>query len=134
MHNTVLLRSLSIDSSNLTMNHLLTGRHILTIFDAAQVSFHVNGMTVLLSTAQIATFLPAYYTFSHFHLRPLRVLSCQLHWFYHFRKSQSSDVGTKTSSFTDCEQDHEQSLYLSLYDLLFVELSLFQKIAGKVIS
>lgn len=113
------------------MNRLLTGRHILTIYDAAQVFFHINGMTVLLSTAQIVTFLPAYYTFSHFHLR---VLFCQLHWFYHFQKSQSSDVGTKTSSFTDCEQDHKQSLYLSLYDLLFVELSLFQKIAGKVIS
>ena len=38
------------------MNPLLTGRHIPTIYDAAQASFHMSIMTVLLSTTQIVTF------------------------------------------------------------------------------
>lgn len=58
------------------MNPLLTGRHILTIYDAAQASFHMSVMTVLLSTARIVTFLLAYYIFLPFHLRQL---SCLLH-------------------------------------------------------
>jgi hypothetical protein len=129
--NVVLFRSLSTDSSNLTMSHLLTGRRIPTIYDAAQAFFHESDMTVLSFTAQIVTFLPACYTFSHF---PLRMLSFQSHWFCHFLKSQTSDVKTKTLISIGCEKDHEENQYSFPYGLFLVVPTLFQKIPGMMIS